>query len=312
MLGRDVLRSLADSGPHFREAAARGNLGVLRALLGPAWRGLVRHQGKGTDATVMPVAHGATFDWTYRRDHAEMTKLYEAAKTSQWNGTSDLDWSISVDPRRSGAAAVARELGAAVGAADLPAAVAEGEERADLRHDRVGAEPVPARRAGRAVRRLSGHDGGAVDGRQALRLDAGGRRGTPRRGVPRLPLAQAGQALRDQRQPVRHHRRADDRLALGREVPRHADHDRGAGARRVRHAPPADPRAAAQGAPQARHHRRGAPRALRGAGDLRVRRKRASASASAASAKTGRSRSRSSCAIASSRTSSTTSSTPTR
>ena len=98
MLARDVLRSLADSGPSFREAAARGNLGVLRSLLGPAWRGLVLHQGKGTDATSMPVAHDVAFDWTYRRDHAEMTKLYEAAKTSQWNATSDLDWSIPVDP----------------------------------------------------------------------------------------------------------------------------------------------------------------------------------------------------------------------
>jgi hypothetical protein len=98
MSARDVLHSLADSGPLFREAASRGNIGVLRSLLGPAWRGLVLHQAKGTDTTRMPVRHAVGFDWTYRRDHAEMTKLYEAAKTSQWNATSDLDWTISVDP----------------------------------------------------------------------------------------------------------------------------------------------------------------------------------------------------------------------
>ena len=98
MLVRDILRSLADSGPQFREAAARGNLGVMRSLLGPAWRGLVRHQAKGSEATLMPVQHTVGFDWTYRRDHEEMTKLYEAAKSSQWNATSDLDWSIPVDP----------------------------------------------------------------------------------------------------------------------------------------------------------------------------------------------------------------------
>src|SRR4051794_31290913 len=95
---RGWLHSLAESGPLFREAASRGNVGVLRSLLGPAWRGLVLHQAKGTSATRMPVEHAVAFDWSYQRDHVEMTKLYEAAKTSQWNATSDLDWSISVDP----------------------------------------------------------------------------------------------------------------------------------------------------------------------------------------------------------------------
>ena len=54
-----------------------------------------------------------------------------------------------------------------------------------------------------------------------------------------------GEALRDQRQPLRRHRRAHERRALGHEVPRHADHDRGPRARRVRHDPPGDARAAA-------------------------------------------------------------------
>jgi hypothetical protein len=67
-------------------------------LLGPAWRGLVLHRAHSADATVMPVRHGAHFDWRYSRDHVEMSKLYEAAKSSQWNPTVDIDWSIPVDP----------------------------------------------------------------------------------------------------------------------------------------------------------------------------------------------------------------------
>jgi hypothetical protein len=94
-----LLASLAQSGPQLREAAARGNFRVLRSLLGPAWRGLVLHQAQGADATVMPVGHSAHFDWHYRRDRVEMTKLYEAAKKSQWNASTDLDWSIPVDPQ---------------------------------------------------------------------------------------------------------------------------------------------------------------------------------------------------------------------
>jgi hypothetical protein len=98
MSARDLLRRLADSGPLFGEAAARGNVKVLGSLLGPAWRGLVRQQAKGTGQTRMPVRHEVGFDWSYRRDHAEMTKLYDAAKTSQWNAAHDLDWSLAVDP----------------------------------------------------------------------------------------------------------------------------------------------------------------------------------------------------------------------
>jgi hypothetical protein len=94
----DVLITLVQSGPQFREAAVRGNLRVLRSLLGPAWRGLVLRKGKGADTTVMSGSHGVHFDWRYRRDQVELTKLYEAAKASQWNPTTDIDWSIPVDP----------------------------------------------------------------------------------------------------------------------------------------------------------------------------------------------------------------------
>ena len=53
------------------------------------------------------VAHAvrAVFDTTFTWDYAKgerpaLDKLYEKAKTSQWNGTTDLDWSTDVDYER--------------------------------------------------------------------------------------------------------------------------------------------------------------------------------------------------------------------
>ncbi|HEX9682176.1 MAG TPA: ferritin-like domain-containing protein [Acidimicrobiales bacterium] len=39
----------------------------------------------------------AIFTWDYERSRPALSKLYEKAKTSQWNGSVDLDWSIDVD-----------------------------------------------------------------------------------------------------------------------------------------------------------------------------------------------------------------------
>ena len=39
------------------------------------------------------------FTWDYEKGaRPALSKLYEKAKNSQWNGDTDLDWSISVDP----------------------------------------------------------------------------------------------------------------------------------------------------------------------------------------------------------------------
>jgi len=46
------------------------------------------------------------FSWDYERSRGSLVKLYEKAKTSQWNASTDLDWSIDVDPEKIG-----RELG---------------------------------------------------------------------------------------------------------------------------------------------------------------------------------------------------------
>ncbi len=42
----------------------------------------------------------AVFTWDYERSRAPLVKLYEKAKTSQWNVTTDLDWSIDVDQEK--------------------------------------------------------------------------------------------------------------------------------------------------------------------------------------------------------------------
>ena len=61
------------------------------------------------DEVLHPVAVtvDATFTWDYGKgQRPQLEKLYERAKTGQWNGTTDLDWSTDVDPERT-----AMELG---------------------------------------------------------------------------------------------------------------------------------------------------------------------------------------------------------
>ena len=55
------------------------------------------------DAVVhtVPDEADALFTWDYEKGARPcLSKLYEKAKTSQWNGATDLDWSIDVDPER--------------------------------------------------------------------------------------------------------------------------------------------------------------------------------------------------------------------
>ncbi len=50
---------------------------------------------------VVPDHSSALFTWNYQKaQRPKLDKLYEKAKTSQWNGATDLDWSIDVDPER--------------------------------------------------------------------------------------------------------------------------------------------------------------------------------------------------------------------
>jgi hypothetical protein len=93
-----LIENMRTNGPHLRDAASRGNAAVLKSMLGPAWRGFVKQEAKGHGQTALSVSHDVHFDWQYERDRPEMAKLYEAAKVSQWNASSDVDWSVSVDP----------------------------------------------------------------------------------------------------------------------------------------------------------------------------------------------------------------------
>jgi hypothetical protein len=94
----DTFSNVVQTLPLVKDATASGNLQVLRSLLGPAFRGMVQKRGKHESMSAMPVDYSVRFDWHYLRDKPELTRLYEAAKTSQWNGTTDLDWKANVDP----------------------------------------------------------------------------------------------------------------------------------------------------------------------------------------------------------------------
>jgi hypothetical protein len=54
------------------------------------------------DATIHAVLAEVpnTFTWDYDRSRPGLSRLYEKAKGSQWNASSDLDWSTDVDPER--------------------------------------------------------------------------------------------------------------------------------------------------------------------------------------------------------------------
>jgi hypothetical protein len=54
----------------------------------------------GELAHATPARGDAIFTWDYARTRAGLGKLYEKAKKSQWNGTTDLDWSVDVDPEQ--------------------------------------------------------------------------------------------------------------------------------------------------------------------------------------------------------------------
>ncbi len=61
---------------------------------------LLVQSNNDVDATVRTVANNADtiFTWDYEKGaRAGLNKLYEKAKGSQWNGETDLDWSIEVD-----------------------------------------------------------------------------------------------------------------------------------------------------------------------------------------------------------------------
>src|SRR3954454_23633013 len=45
-------------------------------------------------------APDVAFTWDYERSRPHLAKLYEKAKTAQWNVSTDIDWDIDVDPAK--------------------------------------------------------------------------------------------------------------------------------------------------------------------------------------------------------------------
>lgn len=84
--------------PSLGAVGASRNARVFLDLAGPAVRGLVLKRGKQGTQTTVHNNNRSQFDWAYEREHGEMTRLYEAAKRSQWNASTDVDWTIDVDP----------------------------------------------------------------------------------------------------------------------------------------------------------------------------------------------------------------------
>jgi len=91
-------RTRVEFGPLLKDALASGNLKVLRSFLGPAYRGFIQQKAKLEGVSRVEAKTPASFDWRYVRDHPALARLYEAAKQSQWNASSDVDWQIDVDP----------------------------------------------------------------------------------------------------------------------------------------------------------------------------------------------------------------------
>jgi hypothetical protein len=92
------LANVVSNAETFRDAARTRNWRVLSSLLGPALRGFVNQVARGTPQTTLPASGDVTFCWGYEQDQHEFQKLYTAAKESQWDGATALDWSTNVDP----------------------------------------------------------------------------------------------------------------------------------------------------------------------------------------------------------------------
>ena len=55
----------------------------------------------GATTHAIDASFDTLFTWNYGKgERPALDKLYEKAKTSQWNGSTDLDWSIDVDPEK--------------------------------------------------------------------------------------------------------------------------------------------------------------------------------------------------------------------
>ena len=199
-----------DRRPHPRSSVATTSTTSTRSSPSPTPTSTRSQHAVRADAD-------AIFTWDYERSRPALVKLYEKAKTSQWNAN-DLPWDIEVDQEK-----VARENQNQNGidrrwtSSDTPFEKWGDKEWIQF-GDRVAeldALAVHARRAGRADLHRADRRDRAVDRRQVLRGHAGDGRSPPRRGVRALPRHQAVGSLPDQRAPQDAARRHHRRLAAG-------------------------------------------------------------------------------------------------
>jgi hypothetical protein len=75
----------------YSKLIGRADLNDIEAILS------VTNTDVDAQSHVVASAVDSTFTWDYARSRPALIKLYEKAKTSQWNASTDLDWSIDVD-----------------------------------------------------------------------------------------------------------------------------------------------------------------------------------------------------------------------
>jgi hypothetical protein len=78
----------------FSDLIGRADINDLEAILSIT--------NSETDAVIHAVSSNpdAIFSWDYERSRPALVKLYEKAKTSQWNGETDLPWDTDVDQEK--------------------------------------------------------------------------------------------------------------------------------------------------------------------------------------------------------------------
>ena len=86
-----------------QEILGRDEINDLEAILS------VTNRDVGAKSHAVAANLDAVFTWDYERSRPALVKLYEKAKTSQWNVTTDLDWSIPVDQEKVALNNMARE-----------------------------------------------------------------------------------------------------------------------------------------------------------------------------------------------------------
>jgi hypothetical protein len=79
------------SGPELEALIGRSEINDLEAILS------VVSPSDGEPEHHVPSTFDTLFTWNYERSHAPMSRLYEKAKNSQWNGATDLPWDTEVD-----------------------------------------------------------------------------------------------------------------------------------------------------------------------------------------------------------------------